>query len=284
MQPLNHNQAVRECADHRLPPVDAGFAFHFAAEYFDRGWSILPLIGKRPGVSSWRKYQSTRPSLDKLRKWFSNSKMNLGVVTGSISGLVVVDCDTPDDARFWKEKFPETPLAVWTGGGGTHYYYRYPQAHKVFNRAGLLTRRIDLRADGGYVVAPPSCHLNGNFYRWHGTHEYCLDDVPYFSPEWIATDLKSTSAVPGRIIQRPRSYIRSIVAISGQHGHNQTFRAACKLRDAGLTPEEALCELVIWNQTNASPPWSIRELLHKVQSAYQLQAKHGTNSGDGSHG
>ena len=44
------------------------------------------------------------------------------------------------------------------------------------------------------------------------------------------------------------------------------------LRDSGLTPEESLCELVLWNETHASPPWSAHELLHKVQSAFQFSA------------
>lgn len=88
-------------------------------------------------------------------------------------------------------------------------------------------------------------------------------------------------ALIGRI-RRPRSYIRTIHAISGQHGHNQTFRAACKLRDAGLTPEEALCELVIWNRTNATPPWSVQELLHKVQSAYQPRGNRHIHTEEGS--
>lgn len=283
MEPTTHPQITPNNTDSRLPSIERGFAFHFAAEYFDRGWSVLPLRGKHPVIPSWRKYQAQRAGLHELRRWFHDGETNLGIITGRLSGLVIVDCDTTDDAHFWKKRFPQTPLAVWTGGGGSHYYYRYPDAQDISNRAGLLARRIDLRAEGGYVVAPPSRHPNGNPYRWQGTDEYCLEDVPYFSPEWIAADPPASSAVPSGTIQRPRSYIRSIRAISGQHGHNQTFRAACKLRDAGLTPEEALCELVIWNRTNASPPWSVQELLHKVQSAYPLRASHRINSGEGSH-
>lgn len=65
------------------------------------------------------------------------------------------------------------------------------------------------------------------------------------------------------------AYIRRIEAIAGSGGHNATFRAACKLRDSGLTATEAFQALVLWNETNASPPWSTKELAHKVDDAYR---------------
>lgn len=193
MEPTTQHHKTPHRSDSRLPTVERGFAFHFAAEYFDRGWSVLPLVGKRPAVSTWRKFQQKRVGLDQLRKWFQDGETNVGVITGRVSGLVVVDCDTCDDSQFWKQQFPQTPLAVQTGGGGCHYYYRYPKAKEISNRTGLLARRIDLRAEGGYVVAPPSRHPNGDHYRWQGTNDYRLDDVPYFSPDWIA---EKSSPVP----------------------------------------------------------------------------------------
>ena len=66
------------------------------------------------------------------------------------------------------------------------------------------------------------------------------------------------------------AYIRRIHAKAGEGGHNATFRAACKLRDAGLSEEEALCVLTDWNETNASPPWSAADLVHKIRSVYSL--------------
>ena len=282
MEPTFYNRVKTEESEGRLPPVEQGRSFHLAAEYFDRGWSVIPLRGKRPAVPSWLEYQKRRAGFPELRRWFKSTSINVGIVTGKLSGLVVVDCDTPEDARFWKESFPKTPLAVVTGREGSHFYYRYPADDDVYNRAGLLNRKIDLRGQGGYVVAPPSRHPNGAHYRWHGSDDYCLDHVPYFSPAWIAPDESRVPLAISTEIRSPRSYIRSIHAVSGQGGHKQTFRAACKLRDAGLTPEEALCELLLWNQSNASPPWSARELLHKVQSAYQDRERH-RGSAEGCH-
>ena len=67
---------------------------HFAFEYLDRGWPVIPAKGKRPAVP-WSEYQTSRPSVDQVKKWFaSNENYNLAVVTGNVSGLVVIDCDT----------------------------------------------------------------------------------------------------------------------------------------------------------------------------------------------
>jgi len=274
MQQHHPPQSPQTGTDTRCSLVARDFVFNSACEYIDHGWSVLPLHGKRPALTSWREYQSARASVNQLREWFVDASLNVGVVTGRISELVVVDCDRIEDATFWREQFPKTPLAVRTGRGGSHFYYRYPLSHDISNRAGLLDRRIDLRAEGGYVVAPPSRHPLGDHYEWE-VGEGSLNDIPEFSPDWIAAESPAMTSSNRGMVQHPRSYIRSIHAVSGQHGHNHTFRAACTLRDAGLTPEEALCELIEWNTTNASPPWTVRELLHKVQSAYRLQSFRG---------
>lgn len=282
MEPTTNFPVALEPTESRLPSIERGFSFHFAAEYFDRGWSVIPLSGKRPAVSSWLEFQGRRADLSEVRRWFKGGSANVGIVTGALSGLVVVDCDTPEDASFWKESYPKTPLAVLTGRGGSHFYYRYPTGEDVFNRAGLFNRKIDLRGQGGYVVAPPSRHPNGSQYQWQGSEHYCLDEMPCFSLAWIPAQKSPEPSTTSADVRSPRSYIRAIHAVSGQGGHNQTFRAACKLRDAGLSPDEALSELLLWNRSNASPPWSVRELLHKVQSAYQ-QIERRENSSEDCH-
>ena len=64
-------------------------------------------------------------------------------------------------------------------------------------------------------------------------------------------------------------YIAKIIAVSGQNGHHDTYRAVCVLKDAGLDETECMAAISEWNMTNAQPPWTVRELLHKVRSAYQ---------------
>lgn len=254
-----------------LPAGREEFTFQWAAEYYDRGWSVIPLEGKRPALRSWSKFQTEHATPSELKCWFAGKSVsNVGIVTGRLSGIVVVDCDSSDDAEYWTRNFPETPLAVRTGGGGAHFYYHYPTGETIGNRAKILSRQIDLRGEGGYIVAPPSIHPNGTHYEWLSRNHEQLESVPIFLPEWIAdSDQAEKCSTSRHSVKCPARYIRSIRALSGEGGHNQTYRAACILRDSGLSPEEAFCELVIWNKTNATPPWSVRELLHKVQSAFK---------------
>ena len=87
---------------------------------------------------------------------------------------------------------PQTPV-VRRGGSGYHYYFQYPE-RGLRNSAGKLGDGIDIRADGGCVVAPPSIHPNGNMYRWARGHR--LDEMPLAPlPTWIITRLSSASAI-----------------------------------------------------------------------------------------
>ena len=116
--------------------------FHWAAEYWDRGCSLIPLVGKKPPEGfGWKRYQTVRATLDDIRCWFEpSSEFNIGVLTGSISGIIVVDCDTPEDARWWAKTFPSTRLVSVTGRGGAHMFYRDNPEAPIGNRARVLGR------------------------------------------------------------------------------------------------------------------------------------------------
>ena len=96
-----------------------------------------------------------------------------------------------------------------------------------------------------------------------------------FEAEWIAESVSSDAAtrmrsVHGSVeVRNAVAYIRRIHAVSGEGGHNATFRAACKLRESGLTRDQAIDCLADWNETNASPPWTAKELAHKVEDAFR---------------
>jgi len=64
-----------------------------ARKYVARGWSVIPLEGKIPSIV-WKEYQARYPTDEELQRWFSDGKKNIGIVTGKISGLSVVDCVT----------------------------------------------------------------------------------------------------------------------------------------------------------------------------------------------
>lgn len=171
--------------------------FDAASTHNDLGWSQIPLIGKRPALSSWIEFTTRRPTLKELRDWFSakDCNFNIGIVCGSISagGLIVVDADTPEDANWWLAEHPASPLMVFTGRGGMHVYYR-SDGQQIGNRSRLFSRSIDLRGEHGYVVAPPSIHAETHkAYIWSTVRpfdDYSFDAIPVFDSKWIAVEPK----------------------------------------------------------------------------------------------
>jgi len=256
--------------------LERAYLLHHALEYWERGWSVMPLLGKKPALASWKELQTHRPTLGILHHWFgmmNQNGYNLGVITGRVSDLVVVDTDSPEAARFWESKFPSTPLACKTSKG-MHFYFRHP-GPEVRNGRHLLGRAVDLRGDGGYVVAPPSVHPESSApYEWVAqggvTWHWCLDELPVFDPQWLqATSPRVVQSRPpaDTNIEHARRYIAKIVAISGQGGHDATFRAACQLADRGLREDQMMEILLAWNETNAKPKWTEAEIRHKVEDA-----------------
>lgn len=143
-----------------------------ALDYLSRGWSVIPFRekAKRPAVA-WKTYQTKCVSEETLRDWFRRSpNYNVGVVTGALSGLVVLDVDPRhggnESLRKLERKRGRLPKSVEsiTGGGGRHVYFSHPGG-TVHNRTNIEPG-IDLRGDGGCIVTPPSVHPSGKRYRW----------------------------------------------------------------------------------------------------------------------
>ena len=161
-----------------------------AREYLERGWSVIPVQekAKRPAVP-WKRYQDSRTSDATLHDWFRRSPgFNVAIVTGGLSGLVVVDVDPRhggnESLRELERKhgvLPKTMESV-TGGGGRHLYFAHPGG--VIRNRTNIEPGIDLRGDGGCIVAPPSVHPSGKRYRWKRGHAPG-DIEPAPLPDWL---------------------------------------------------------------------------------------------------
>lgn len=230
------------------------------------GISVFPLgrNSKRP-TCSWLDYQRQIVTEQQVNQWHASS--NLAIVTGGISGLVVLDFESRDDA-IWFWRWKGKTKAITKTRRGYHFYFQHPggtvaNGVKIKDEQG--NSRYDVRGDGGYVVAPPSS-VDGKFYSWvDGFILLSKRDLPVVHREWLPMSQPMSNSK----VQFGAAYIRKIFAVSGQDGHSNTWRAVNKLKLAGLCESEALATMVEWNNTNASPPWSVRELLHKVRSAYR---------------
>jgi hypothetical protein len=111
----------------------------------------------------WEEYQKRIASIEEIETWLNQwPSANIGIVTGSISKLIVVDIDPRHGGTNELFKDYKTPCSQ-TGGGGWHYYFTSNSF--ITNRAGVLPG-IDIRGEGGYVIAPPSLHTSGGSYKW----------------------------------------------------------------------------------------------------------------------
>jgi len=161
-----------------------------ALAYLERGWSVIPVRArdKRPAVA-WKAYQRRCVSEETLHDWFRRSPdYNVAIVTGALSGLVVVDVDPrhggKESLRALERTHGSLPATVEsiTGGGGRHLYFSHPGG-EIHNRTNIEPG-IDLRGDGGCIVAPPSIHPSGKRYRWKKGH--APGDVELAAlPDWL---------------------------------------------------------------------------------------------------
>lgn len=149
-----------------------------ALRYQSRGWSVIPLRftggvddRKRPLIDSWEQYQKKPADAEQIKSWWTQwPNANIGIVMGEVSGLIAIDLDGPHSVECLRRAKVDVPkTASVSTGKGFHAYYAHP-GYPVSNRARLLTDNngsaVDVRGDGGYVVAPPSVHGSGRVYSW----------------------------------------------------------------------------------------------------------------------
>jgi len=176
-----------------MPPPENP-ALRAALDLRKRGYSVIPIrpSSKLPALTEWLSYQSEAADEEQIGRWFSNSpKNNVAIVTGSVSGgLVVLDVDNNDKVNGaetlanlvmqYGMSLPDT-ASVRTPGGGIHYYFRYPNGVKISNSSSTIGAGLDIRAEGGYVLCPPSINGTGKPYQWvERQGENTIADVPEF--------------------------------------------------------------------------------------------------------
>jgi hypothetical protein len=150
-------------------------------DLWGRGWSVIPLEphGKRPAIASWLEYQTRPATFEELEAWFgAERRYNIGIVTGHVSGIFVLDADTPEALAWCQAHMPPSEMRVRTAKG-LHLYYPLSADARIRNKTrihvGTLGRiALDVRADGGYVVGPGSVHPSGYIYTREGAGWGCL--------------------------------------------------------------------------------------------------------------
>ena len=201
------------------PTVRRGDPRHLvevALRYAAHGWAVLPLhtpLGSGCSCTaahcgSAGKHPRTRHGLhdastdhDQIETWWAQwPNANLGVATGATAGLLVLDVDLPDGpASLARLEIDHGPLPSTceqrTGSGGRQLLFAYG-SQPVGSRTGVWPG-IDIRADGGYIVVPPSTHASGDSYRWTGR----VPPAP--PPPWLVSLLDRTRTQDVVVVDAP---------------------------------------------------------------------------------
>jgi hypothetical protein len=155
-----------------------------ALGYLDRGFSIIPVKGKFPAIPAWKPYQERQASLTEVTTWRERfPQAGIAIVTGAFSGIVAVDIDGPLEAGLALLEENGIKVADSTtirSARGWHLWFRHPGVAVKSASSVLVNKdvKIDVRGDGGYIVAPPSIHDSG--VRYYFDHEVAV--LPPFPP------------------------------------------------------------------------------------------------------
>lgn len=236
-----------------------------ALQYLAKGFSIIPVgANKKPLLNSWKEFQERRATAEEIDAWFSNNPdANVGIVTGKLSGVCVVDFDKPEAFDNAKDKIPPGTPLVQTGRG-FHAYFKYQDGVRNFQKRADLPD-VDLRAEGGYVIAPPSVHENGHVYKWLNGPSIDEVELPQL-PDWVLAKDESEKT-PINELEK---------GVSKGERNNALARLTGHWLGQGLSLEQCIEKALAWNQKN-NPPMPETEVRNCTQSIFDKhQRENGT--------
>lgn len=240
---------------------------------------------KRPLTSNG--FKDASDNLAQLERWWiAHPNANIGLPTGAVNGIVVVDFDyhhwdgrdeqvdedgevysrPVDDMvlEFFGGNIPNTWI-VETPSGGYHFYFRHP-GEVIPNSASKVGQAVDIRGDGGYVVAPPSIHPNGNQYLWA-----------------VKPGEAELAPLPDTLLAKIKTAKREVINaeikgdINGDRKHpiggrNQALTSyAGSMQRRGMDPSAVLAALLAENEAKCVPPLPEEEVLQIANSVSRYE-------------
>jgi len=190
----------------------------FAFRYVEHGLSVFPCkeMAKTPRTKNGCREATT--SYDMVTEWEVKwPNANIGIATGEVSGIWVLDLDG-EEAEAWLATHPALPATPEVATKkGRHIYFKMPEGVEINNSASQLAPHVDVRGNGGYVIAPPSAHPEGGVYMWH--KELKPSTTPFaFAPDWLLELVvkKERKRAAPEAVKRPESassssYVKKVV-------------------------------------------------------------------------
>lgn len=259
----------------------AGSMLAAALTYARRGVPVFPLQPGRKEPATQRGFYDATTDPETIRRWWARvPTANIGIPTGEASGWLVLDVDPDRGGRESLERLEAThgpigaTLRVRTGGAGEHIILRYPAGEKVANSAGKLGPGLDVRGEGGYIVAAPS--------RTTGPYEVQERTAPANMPAWLPQALRAAGERERRAGKRSgRAHTSGALELSEEldgppipdGGRNtEITRIAGRLRARGAGDAELLEALESINAARCAPPLEAAEVQAIAKSASRWPA------------
>ena len=209
---------------------------------------------------------------EQIRGWWGwRPDMNIGIATGEASGFFALDVDPDhggdDTLRELENQHGALPATVRqiTGSGGEHILFRHVAGLR--NSAGRLGAGLDIRGDGGYIIAAPSAHASGRRYAWDVDHHPLEVDLAP-APAWLVAMLGEPSdAREGATASGRERWIEALSAPCSEGKRNDTVaRLAGHLLRRYVDPYVVLEIARLWNGSRCQPPLDDAEVVRTINS------------------
>lgn len=238
-----------------------------------KGYSVIPCKQDKKPAIRWQEWQNKRADREQIEEWWKRFPgTNVGIVTGKISNLAVIDIDEPIGEEELDKLIPESAIipTSTTPRGGKHLYFSYPADIDLRNNTRVIPG-CDVRAEGGYIMAPPSINGKGGVYSWIaglGLHEVATIEIPpkiiniilsFKYNSYIHT--KDSNITQGMTTNDNKMFQK------GQRD-NDLFHIANSLVKGGCNPGYVRQVLEIL-ALNCKPPFPLTEINDKIQSALE---------------
>lgn len=234
-----------------------------ALAYADLGYPVFPCAPGRKQPLTEHGFLDATTDVDQFERWWTeHPTANIGLAT---AGLVVIDVDGPRNP--WLSDQPDRAhelaqsVVAMTPRGGRHYIFRQPGGKSYRCHTGQLSPNVDVRADGGYILLPPSV-VDGKAYQFVTGLEL---DQPRerlaLPPAWLLDQLDELATGSPT---SPRVAASAAEANAIPHGQrNATLaRLAGNMRRAGMSQVEILAALERVNADRCVPALPPSEVAH----------------------
>ena len=246
--------------------------YRTAKHYHSMGLPIFPLNSDKEPIVRWKKYQTTMPTDTEIARWWHLHPMALiAIVTGKLSGVIVVDADSEAGNDALMEYIPDSlEMPTVKTLRGWHYYFKYQDG---IRNLGKFIKDCDLRGEGGYAVAPS-----------HDNDKHWLIDLDGLEPPDIPKALldkintNTGYSVTNRSINSSNSILDTIIGDSGVTSvtSSNIFKKGTRDEDLfhlanhlvrGHMPIGNIREYLRFCALHSNPPYPLENIEAKIKSA-----------------